>query len=69
MALSQLVGIKDTLPYVTTSQVVTETINTYCLQGLWEKGSLAWDQMRPELNLVNPQLEGPQPPALKMEKQ
>lgn len=69
MALSQLVGIKDTLTYVTTSQVVTETINMYCLQGLWEKGSLAWDQMRPELYLVNPQLEGPQLPALKMEKQ
>lgn len=69
MALSQLVGIKDTLTYVTTSQVVTETINTYCLQGLWEKGSLAQNQMRPELYLVNPQLEGPQLPALKMEKQ
>lgn len=69
MALSQLVGIKDTLTYVTTSQVVTETINTYCLQGLWEKGSLARDQMRPKSYLVNPQLEGPQLPALKMEKQ
>ena len=69
MALSQSVGIKDTLTYVTTSQVVTETINTYCLQGLWEKGSLAWDHMRPKLYLVNPHLEGPQFPALKMEKQ
>ena len=68
MALSQLVGIKDT--NLCNNLTSCNRDDQYLLSSrIVGKGSLAWDQMRPELYLVNPHLEGPQLPALKMEKQ